>query len=170
MPVIKVRENEPFDVALRRFKRSCEKAGILSEVRSRGFYEKPTTIRKRAKRPAVKRHAKSCPAKTHVVSACTNQGDHAVSLKDQLKDQQSSPCLPKTSLGWIAIRLLMAEIKQREVDTRVQLNDEEILAVVTKMVKQRRDSISQFEAAGRQDLADKESAGSLCCRSSCHNS
>ena len=57
-----------------------------------------------------------------------------------------------------AIRLLMAEIKQREVDTRVELNDEEILAVVTKMVKQRRDSISQFEAAGRQDLADKESA------------
>ena len=62
----------------------------------------------------------------------------------------------KPRLG--AIRLLMAEIKQREVDTRVELNDEEILAVVTKMVKQRRDSISQFEAAGRQDLADKESA------------
>ena len=58
MPVIKVRENEPFDVALRRFKRSCEKAGILSEVRSREFYEKPTTIRKRAKASAVKRHAK----------------------------------------------------------------------------------------------------------------
>ena len=57
MPVIKVRENEPFDVALRRFKRSCEKAGILSEVRSREFYEKPTTIRKRAKASAVKRHA-----------------------------------------------------------------------------------------------------------------
>jgi uncharacterized protein len=53
---------------------------------------------------------------------------------------------------------LMAEIKQREVDSRIELNDEDILAVVTKMVKQRRDSISQFEAAGRQDLADKESA------------
>ena len=58
MPVIKVRENEPFDVALRRFKRSCEKAGILSEVRSRELYEKPTTIRKRAKTSAAKRHAK----------------------------------------------------------------------------------------------------------------
>ena len=43
MPVIKVRENEPFDVALRRFKRSCEKAGILSEVRRRECYEKPCT-------------------------------------------------------------------------------------------------------------------------------
>ncbi|VEH68552.1 30S ribosomal protein S21 [Rodentibacter pneumotropicus] len=49
MPVIKVRENESFDVALRRFKRSCEKAGILAEVRAREFYEKPTTVRKREK-------------------------------------------------------------------------------------------------------------------------
>ena len=56
MPVIKVRENEPFDVALRRFKRSCEKAGILSEVRKREHFEKPTTVRKRAKASAVKRH------------------------------------------------------------------------------------------------------------------
>lgn len=58
MPVIKVRENEPFDVALRRFKRSCEKAGILAEVRRREFYEKPTTIRKREKASAIKRYAK----------------------------------------------------------------------------------------------------------------
>lgn len=58
MPVIKVKENEPFDVALRRFKRSCEKAGVLSEVRSREFFEKPTAERKRKKAAAVKRHAK----------------------------------------------------------------------------------------------------------------
>mgnify|MGYP000554281640 CR=1 FL=1 len=58
MPVIKVRENEPFDVALRRFKRSCEKAGILSEVRRRECYEKPTWERKRKKAAAKKRHLK----------------------------------------------------------------------------------------------------------------
>lgn len=58
MPIIKIRENEPFDVALRRFKRSCEKAGILSEIRRREFYEKPTTERKRAKASAIKRLAK----------------------------------------------------------------------------------------------------------------
>ncbi|CEN32035.1 30S ribosomal protein S21 [Candidatus Westeberhardia cardiocondylae] len=58
MPIIKIRENEPFDIALRRFKRSCEKAGILSEVRRREFYEKPTTERKRAKESAIKRYAK----------------------------------------------------------------------------------------------------------------
>ncbi len=81
-----------------------------------------------------------------------------MSLKDQLKDQQKLAMLAKDKARLGAIRLLMAEIKQREVDTRVELNDQDILAVVTKMVKQRRDSINQFEAAGRQDLADKESA------------
>ena len=58
MPFVKMKENEPFDVALRRFKRSCEKAGVLAEVRRREFYEKPTTVRKRAAAAAVKRHAK----------------------------------------------------------------------------------------------------------------
>ena len=53
-----MKENEPFDVALRRFKRSCEKAGILAEVRKREFYEKPTAIRKRKAAAAVKRYAK----------------------------------------------------------------------------------------------------------------
>ena len=81
-----------------------------------------------------------------------------MSLKDQLKDQQKLAMLARDKARLGSIRLLMAEIKQREVDSRIELNDEDILAVVTKMVKQRRDSISQFEAAGRQDLADKESA------------
>ncbi len=58
MPSVRVRENEPFDVALRRFKRACEKAGILSEVRRREYYEKPTTERKRKQAAAVKRHLK----------------------------------------------------------------------------------------------------------------
>jgi small subunit ribosomal protein S21 len=55
MPTIKVRENEPFDFALRRFKRACEKAGVLAEVHRREFYEKPTQIRKRKAAAAVKR-------------------------------------------------------------------------------------------------------------------
>ncbi len=58
MPTVKVRENEPFEVALRRFKRTCEKAGILSEIRRREFYEKPTAVRKRKAAAAVKRHLK----------------------------------------------------------------------------------------------------------------
>ncbi len=58
MPAIKVRDNEPFDIALRRFKRSCEKAGVLAEVRAREFFEKPTQERKRKKSAAVKRNAR----------------------------------------------------------------------------------------------------------------
>jgi small subunit ribosomal protein S21 len=58
MPSIRVKENEPFDVALRRFKRTCEKAGVLTEVRRREYYEKPTTVRKRKAAAAVKRHLK----------------------------------------------------------------------------------------------------------------
>ncbi len=58
MPFVRVKENEPFDVALRRFKRSCEKAGVLSEVRRREYYEKPTSVRKRKAAAAVKRHLK----------------------------------------------------------------------------------------------------------------
>ena len=58
MPAVRVKENEPFDIAMRRFKRSCEKAGVLAEVRKREHYEKPTTVRKRASAAAVKRHLK----------------------------------------------------------------------------------------------------------------
>ena len=58
MPSVRIKENEPFDVALRRFKRSCEKAGIMAEVRRREFYEKPTSVRKRKAAAAVKRHLK----------------------------------------------------------------------------------------------------------------
>ena len=58
MPQIKVKDNEPFDIAIRRFKRSCEKAGVIAEVRRREFYEKPTAVRKRKAAAAVKRHIK----------------------------------------------------------------------------------------------------------------
>jgi small subunit ribosomal protein S21 len=58
MPGIRVKENEPFEVAIRRFKRTIEKAGLLTELRSREFYEKPTSERKRKLAAAVKRHHK----------------------------------------------------------------------------------------------------------------
>jgi small subunit ribosomal protein S21 len=58
MPSVRVKENEPFEIAMRRFKRSCEKAGVLAEVRRREFYEKPTSERKRKAAAAVKRNIK----------------------------------------------------------------------------------------------------------------
>jgi len=59
MPSIKIRPNESFDVGLRKFKRACEKAGIIPEVRKREFYEKPTSVLKRKKAAAVKREQKN---------------------------------------------------------------------------------------------------------------
>lgn len=58
MPTVRVKENEPFEVALRRFKRTIEKSGLLTELRAREFYEKPTAERKRKKSAAIKRHYK----------------------------------------------------------------------------------------------------------------
>jgi small subunit ribosomal protein S21 len=58
MPTVRVKENEPFEVALRRFKRTVEKTGLLTELRAREFYEKPTAERKRKHAAAVKRHHK----------------------------------------------------------------------------------------------------------------
>ncbi len=64
MPAVRVKENEPFEVALRRFKRGIEKTGLLTELRSREFYEKPTSRRKRLKAAAVKRHYKRLRSQT----------------------------------------------------------------------------------------------------------
>jgi len=59
MPSIKIRNNESFDVGLRKFKRECEKAGIIPEIRKREFYEKPTAIKKRKAAAAFKREARN---------------------------------------------------------------------------------------------------------------
>lgn len=79
-------------------------------------------------------------------------------LKTRLTDDMKAAMKggDKDRLG--TIRLINAAIKQREVDERIQLDDPQVLAVLEKMLKQRRDSITQFEAAGRTDLADKEKA------------
>jgi len=65
MPNVKVKEGEPFDVALRRFKRSCEKAGVLADVRSKQFNKKTTRERKRKAAAAAKRHAKKNSRDNH---------------------------------------------------------------------------------------------------------
>ena len=81
-----------------------------------------------------------------------------MSLKTQLTDDMKTAMKggDKARLG--VIRLILAAIKQREVDERIELDDPQVLAVLEKLVKQRRDSISQYDAANRQDLADIERA------------
>jgi len=78
-------------------------------------------------------------------------------LKQQLTADMKQAMRDKDKPRLGVVRLALAAIKQREVDERVELDDTQVLAVLDKMVKQRRDSVRQFEEAGRQDLADQES-------------
>ena len=79
-----------------------------------------------------------------------------MSLRDQINDDLKTAMRSGETVRRDTIRLLTAALKQREVDERKTLTDGDVLAVIEKMIKQRRDSISQFEQGGRQDLADKE--------------
>ncbi len=79
-----------------------------------------------------------------------------MSLREQINDDLKTAMRSGETVRRDTIRLLTAALKQREVDERKTLTDADVLAVIEKMIKQRRDSISQFEQGGRQDLADKE--------------
>ena len=79
-------------------------------------------------------------------------------LKERIQEDMKNAMRARDAASLGAIRLLQAAIKQKEVDERVVADDAAVLAIVEKLIKQRKDSISQFEQAGRQDLVDKEKA------------
>lgn len=79
-----------------------------------------------------------------------------MSLKVRITEDMKLAMKAKETARLGAIRLLLAAIKQREVDERIELDDAQVIAVIEKMLKQRKDSITQYEAAKRQDLADAE--------------
>ncbi|MCG1054086.1 GatB/YqeY domain-containing protein [Mycetohabitans sp. B5] len=81
-----------------------------------------------------------------------------MSLKDRINDDMKVAMRARDSERLATIRLLLAAIKQREVDERTTLDDTAIVTIVDKLIKQRKDSISQFQSAGREDLVAKESA------------
>jgi len=81
-----------------------------------------------------------------------------MSLKDRITEDMKTAMRAREAERLSAIRLLLAAVKQREVDDRVQADDALVTAVVERLIKQRRDSVAQFEQAGRQDLADRERA------------
>ena len=76
-------------------------------------------------------------------------------LKQQITDAMKAAMKGGDKVRLGVIRLILAAIKQREVDERIELDDAQVLAVLDKMVKQRRDSIAQYESAGREDLAEQ---------------
>jgi len=77
-------------------------------------------------------------------------------LKDRINEDMKAAMRAREQERLGALRLLLAAIKQREIDERVTLEDLQLISVIDKMIKQRKDSISQYEKASRQDLADKE--------------
>ncbi len=79
-----------------------------------------------------------------------------MSLKQQVTEDMKTAMRARDTARLGAIRLLLAAMKQREVDERIELSDADVVTIIDKMIKQRRDSIFQFEAAKRQDLADAE--------------
>lgn len=79
-----------------------------------------------------------------------------MTLKERINEDMKAAMRARDPEKLSAIRLLLAAIKQREVDERVQLDDAAVISVIDKMLKQRKDSITQYEAAGRQDLVDAE--------------
>jgi len=81
-----------------------------------------------------------------------------MTLKTRITDDMKSALRAKETARLSAIRMLLAAIKQREVDERRELGDADVVSVVDKMIKQRRDSVAQFEAGGRADLAAAEKA------------
>lgn len=81
-----------------------------------------------------------------------------MTLKARISDEMKNAMRAKDTARLGAIRLLQAAIKQREVDERIELDDVQVIEAIEKMLKQRRDSISQYEAANRHDLADAEKA------------
>jgi len=81
-----------------------------------------------------------------------------MSLKDRITEDMKTAMRAKDSARLGTIRLLLAAIKQKEVDERIVLDDAQVVGVLDKMVKQRKDSIAAFQQAGRTDLVDKESA------------
>ena len=79
-----------------------------------------------------------------------------MSLKARISEDMKAAMKAKEAAKLSAIRLLLAAIKQKEVDERVELDDTAVIAVIDKLTKQRKDSVTQYEAAGRQELADAE--------------
>jgi len=155
MPFVKVRENEPFEVALRRFKRSVEKAGIPKELRMRQFYEKPTQERKRKRAASVKRHMKRArpPQSIHHPTSFSNLW---MTIKEKIQEEIKEALRAGEKTRLMTLRLLLAAIKEKEIEKQKQLEEAEILAIIAKMIKDRQESIRQFTAGNRPELAMKE--------------
>lgn len=140
MSETRVRKNETIDAALRRFKRSIAKDGVLAEIKKRKHYEKPSVKRKRNLRLLVRESSRRQPK--------------FMSLSERLNDDMKQAMKSQDKFTLSVIRMVKASIKNIEIDQRRTLDDNEVLDVLNREVKQRKDSLQEFKNAGRDDLAD----------------
>jgi ribosomal protein S21 len=148
MPGVKIKENESFENALRRFKKQVEKTGILSEIRKREHYEKPSIKRKKkalaAKKRAMKRMRK-----------IMERGE-GVGLEERLIDEMKQAMKANDKLRLSTIRMIRTAVKNKEIEQRKKLDDDVILKVIQGMVRKGEESVEQFKLGGRMDLVEKE--------------
>jgi uncharacterized protein len=137
----RVRKNETIDAALRRFKKSIAKDGVLAEVKKRKHYEKPSVKRKLKSEAARKRKFLEEP--------------YLMNLNDRLNEDMKQAMRSQDKFRLSVIRMVRSSIKNIEIDQRKTLDDQEILDVLNREVKLRKDSLQEFEKAGRQDLVDQ---------------
>lgn len=137
MSEVRVKENESLDSALRRFKRQCAKSGVMSEIRKREHYEKPSVKRKKKSEAARKRKFKQVTIMT---------------LKERLADDLKSAMKNKDTVRKNVVQFVRAGVLQVEKDKKVTLDDNGVLEVIAKQLKQRKDSLPDYEKSGRDDL------------------
>src|SRR4051812_26818933 len=145
MPEVIIHDDESFERALKRFKKKCEKAGILSDLRKHRHFEKPSEKRKRKMNAAVRRI---------VVVRVSPEPNLASTLRAALNAARKAQDKERT----LVLGTIIASLKNREIELRRPATDDEVIDVLRKGIKIRREAVEQYTAAKRQDLAGVEEA------------
>jgi uncharacterized protein len=149
MTGVRVRENESIESAIRRFKKLCEKAGILAELRKREHYEKPS----------VKRKKKAIAAKKRALRRVRHSFQKPdVDLKADIKEAVKVAMKSGDAVTLSTLRLLLAALQNEEIRLRRELVPEEIQRSIATLGKQRTEAIDLYRKGRRDDLAQKEEA------------
>ena len=143
MSEVVIHEDESFERALKRFKKKCEKAGILSDLRKHRHYEKPSEKRKRKMNAAQRKNRRSGRRRMSEIAARL-RADQIASRKAADKDRT------------LVLGTVLASLKNRELDLGKPATDADAVDVLRKQIKQRLDSVEQYRKGAREDLASRE--------------
>ena len=148
LPRVKVRDGENFEQVLRRFKKSCEKFGTLSEIKKREYYEKPSVYKKE----------KNTGCSPSICKKTKKEQEHNMptSLKDQIMADMKSAMKSKDQSRLQALKLVYAECKNQEIELQKELTDIQVISILKKQIKHYEESIEQFKQAGRSEDAKEQ--------------